>query len=74
MERMIGEECVSYRWIAPSRKVQGWVVEHIRNSPKLTRTQLANELRVVRKEFGTHAAREYFDYCLWLGIYPGKRA
>ena len=72
MERILGTVCVSYRWKKPSNEVQNWVIEHLMESATVTRKKVSRELKAIRREFSGHAAREYLDYLLWLGIYPQK--
>jgi hypothetical protein len=63
------------RWTPPNQGVWGWCIDWRMASGCWTspRKHLAEQLRYLRLNHGTHEASEFRNYLLWLSLYPIKK-
>jgi len=53
------------------RQVMGWLHYWVlHGAPTTGRPLLADQLRRVRKRYGSGVARQYRDHLVWIGSYP----
>ena len=63
------------RWTPPNRSIERWAIDWLAVSERWSspRKYLAEQLRYVRLNHGTHEASEFRNYLLWLSLYPIKK-
>ena len=66
---------ITGNYTPPNKGIGDWAIDWLRISDRWTspRKFLAEQLRYIRKAHGTHEAREFRSYLLWIGVYPIRR-
>jgi hypothetical protein len=53
------------------KTINQWIGKWIQTGPE-NRNTLANELRIIRRKYGTEIAKKYRNHIMWIGSYCTK--